>query len=33
MKTKDIFLLVLANVITTVAATVILNIIYKNYHK
>ena len=30
MKRNDILLLIIANVITTVAATVILNFIYKN---
>lgn len=30
MKRNDLMLLIVANVITTVAATVILNIIYKN---
>ncbi len=30
MKRNDLILLIIANVITTVAATVILNFIYKN---
>ena len=30
MKRNDLMLLIVANVITTVAATVILNFIYKN---